>query len=251
MLDAECDVYFVVPGAVTDSALLEEYVSLLSEGESVRWQRFVFPSDRHDFLVSHALVRVALSQHAKIPPAEWTFAKNAYGRPEIAGPVVDGLSFSLSHTRDFAAVAIARGRGVGVDVEHLARRMPEEVLKSAFSPGEISALRRLPPEKRHERFFHLWTLKEAYAKARGFGLSLSFPKITFDLDAPPPIMALLGPELTDEAPRWSFTLMQPTSAHCLAVACEADGGRRVRIDVRELVPLAWILAAPSNEPLRR
>ena len=40
-------------------------------------------------------------------------------------------------------------------------------------------LRALPPERQKERFFEYWTLKEAYIKARGMGLSIPLGKFSF------------------------------------------------------------------------
>lgn len=40
----------------------------------------------------------------------------------------------------------------------------------------------IPEKKRLERFFWMWTLKEAYTKALGKGLGFDFRRVEFDVD---------------------------------------------------------------------
>src|SRR6266852_33298 len=154
----------------------------LSQDERARFQRFHFDQDRLAFLVAHGLVRMALSRHAAVAPAEWTFSADSYGKPSIATPA-STLSFSLSHTRRLVACAVARGRPVGVDVEDASRPAPLEVAERYFVPGERRDIFAADADQRTRRFFEYWTLKEAYVKAGGLGLSLPLDRFEFRRDA--------------------------------------------------------------------
>jgi 4'-phosphopantetheinyl transferase len=225
------DVYLVSPESVTDDAILSELAMVLDEGELTRWRKFVFAADRHNFLVSHALVRFALSRHASVPPAAWSFTSNRLGRPEIASALVaDGLRFNLSHTAGLIAVAVGRERDIGIDVENVTRELPIEAAALILSPAEIHRVRSLPDQQRHERLFALWTLKEAYAKGRGFGLSLPLSEFSFDFDEPPTEI-ILASESDADPGRWLFELHRPSPVHCLALAYDAakHGGAKVRM----------------------
>ena len=64
-------------------------------------------------------------------------------------------------------LAVGGQQALGVDVEDTMRRpAPLEVAGHSFSPFEESALHALPEDLQAARFFHYWTLKEAYIKAK-------------------------------------------------------------------------------------
>jgi len=73
---------------------------------------------------------------------------------------------SLAHSDGHAALACAPGQfGIGVDLE---RHRPRDVLsiaRFAFADSESAALAALPPAQHVERFYALWVIKEALAKA--------------------------------------------------------------------------------------
>jgi len=72
-----------------------------------------------------------------------------------------------------AAVAIAQGYDIGVDVESFVK--PRDALKVAkrfFAPEEAALVRsKSDPASQSEVFFAIWTLKEAVLKADGRGLA--------------------------------------------------------------------------------
>ncbi len=235
--DDEININLVAPQSVTDEALLAQYAALLNDEEAGRWRRFAFPADAHDFLVSHGFLRVVLSRYTGLALSAWRFSRNPYGRPEIMEPAeARSLCFSLSHTKGLVAVAVAHGRQVGVDVENIEREAPMEIAKTVFTPAEISALRALPAGEQRERFFALWTLKEAYAKARGMGHSLNFSEFAFDLEAQPQIR--LKTRDGWDTGQWMFALQKPAPAHLMAVAYEGSHSRRGNIRTVDLTLLA-------------
>ncbi|MFD9941927.1 4'-phosphopantetheinyl transferase family protein [Nonomuraea sp. NPDC059023] len=80
-----------------------------------------------------------------------------------------GLDFNLSHSGEWALIAVApEGRRVGVDVERISS--DADILELAarmYQPEEVERVRAAgAPE-----FFRLWTAKEAYIKATGVGLA--------------------------------------------------------------------------------
>jgi 4'-phosphopantetheinyl transferase len=238
ILTPDCiEVSLVSPGLVTDDEILDEFASVLGEDEAARWRQFVFAEDRHDFLVSHALVRFALSRHADVHPAAWRFVTNRYGRPEIASPAAgEGLCFSLSHTEGLISLAVSRRRDVGIDLENVTRELAIEMVESALTENEIRAACKLPDVRKRERFFALWTLKEAYVKARGMGVPLNFREISFDLDAGPPIEVSFKSNADSNAQRWHCELYRPTGAHLLAVVYDASQLGSAQVLIVPLVP---------------
>jgi 4'-phosphopantetheinyl transferase len=198
---------------------------LLSDDERQRADRFVNAADRRTYTLAHALARTALSAHAPTPPTEWRFDLNPYGCPSVvdAQAGTPRLSFNLSHTAGLVAVAIARGRPVGVDVERVDRRVSDGVAERYFAPAEVAALHALPAAEQPRAFFDYWTLKEAYIKARGLGLAIPLDAFAFTLR--PPQLPTVGfvDGFDDRADRWQFWQEWPTPAHRLSLAIERHG----------------------------
>ena len=194
----------------------QRLMMLLSEEERARFQRFHFDEDRLAFLVAHGLVRMALSRYAPVAPAEWTFSADSYGKPSIAAPA-STLSFSLSHTRSLVACAVVRGRPVGVDVEDASRPAPLEIAERYFGPGERRDISATDPDQRTRRFFEYWTLKEAYVKACGLGLSLPLDRFELRRDAEGAWRIAFAPPPLDDPAAWWFRAWS-TPTHQAAVA---------------------------------
>ena len=88
-------------------------------------------------------------------------------RPVVARPMGSGLHLSTAARGTFSAVAVAHSP-IGVDVELVdAGENPWNVLHEA----EAAILRALQGTARASAFARLWSLKEAYVKALGVGLS--------------------------------------------------------------------------------
>jgi 4'-phosphopantetheinyl transferase len=204
---------------------LDSYRPLLSQDEHARMARFVFDRDRRAFLMTRALVRKMLSRYAPVAPADWRFIANVHGRPEILErpPNAPDLRFNISHTDGLIACAVTIGREVGVDVEHINRQLTHDVAGRFFAPNEVTDLRRLPAEDQKRVFFDYWTLKEAYIKARGFGLALPLGDFAFKLDPPHPPAITFEPTLEDDPATWQFMQDWPTPQHRLGVAVRRDG----------------------------
>lgn len=190
---------------------------LLSDDERQRFARFRFENDRQLYLVAHALLRVALSRHANIEPCAWQFLTGSHGRPEI-DKSQSRLRFSLSHTRGLAACAIILERDIGLDVEYLTADAPIEVAEQFFSARERRDLLCAGSDVRAAFFLEYWTLKEAYAKARGLGLSLEPHQFSFYKDFAGRWSIASGPPLYEDPERWQFRSWQAGKDHLAALA---------------------------------
>jgi 4'-phosphopantetheinyl transferase len=230
----EVHVWWAFPDQVCRPEILERQLAALSADERRQHSRFVFERHRRQYLVSHALVRDALSRYAPVGPADWSFEANQFGRPSIAQPAEwRGLRFNLSHTEGRSVIAVAWETDIGVDVEATAAaRDLSEIADRFFSPIEIAQLKQRP-----DRFFDFWTLKEAYIKARGMGLAIPLNTFSFLLPecADPQIVLHQGCE--DSAERWQFVL-QRGSQYRMALAAAFGSGPRFTIVEREMVPFA-------------
>ena len=118
-------------------------------------------------------------------------------------------------------MAFAFDREVGVDLEYVRpSRTDDGVAERFFSAEEVAALRALPESAQTEAFFHCWTRKEAYIKARGGGLSIDLTRFTVSL-APTPMTNLpITAHDGHEASGWSLRALAPADGYVAAVAAE-------------------------------
>jgi 4'-phosphopantetheinyl transferase len=89
---------------------------------------------------------------------------------------------SLSHSGGCAAIAIApAGCLAGVDIEVTMPRDVRSIAQFAFAPDEARELRSLAEPEAIARFYILWTVKEAFAKALGMPLLAALRNVSFAL----------------------------------------------------------------------
>ena len=214
----EIQVWLGRPSACDSDERRAAALALLSPDEKERVARFRVEKDRRLALTSRALVRRTLSRCVDVPPEAWRFGTNRYGRPEIIAPAtVPKLRFNAANTHGLAVCAVVWERDIGVDAEGLLPIAPLDVADTHFAPVEREALRALPPADQARRFAEIWTLKEAYIKARGLGLSLALDGFAFHLRPGEPPQLTIDAQLSDDAPSWQLALWQPTPEHCAAL----------------------------------
>ena len=220
----------------TDHIDTERYArwqATLDASERDHARRFFFEHDRREFVACHALLRSKLSSLASASPAEWTFSVDSYGKPRLAPEHgLPDLQFSISHTRGVVAVAVAWRHPVGIDVERIGASSDHQDLASRhFAAAEVELLRRTPAPERPRVFTRLWTLKEAYLKATGLGLSEPLDGFAFELD---PVHVIFGPKVPDRPNAWRFATSFVGPRHILSLALRMPGEERLPISIEEV-----------------
>jgi len=206
------------PDEHIDRSQQASFLALLSQDERRRMVRLHFERDRLLFLVAHALLRITLSRYSDVMPDAWQFGTAVHGRPEIANRPSSRLRFSLSHTSGLAACAVMLNRDLGVDVEHLSRKAAAGVADRVFTAREAGDLNNAPAETRAARFLEYWTLKEAYLKACGLGLSLPLDRFSVYQQAAGRWRMSFEPPLTDDPARWWLWSSRVGNSHQAALA---------------------------------
>lgn len=95
----------------------------------------------------------------------------AAGRPYYPD---SGFDFSLSHSGNYAVCAYTEAGRVGVDIEYIdAGKASLRFAKRFFSRDEHDYLSKFDPNGKDlaAEFFKIWTAKEAFLKALGYGLT--------------------------------------------------------------------------------
>lgn len=202
---------------------LERWFALLNLSEQARATCFRHRADRAAYVAAHALLRHMLSEALGGDPRGWAFEAGPFGKPALAAVHLrPWLHFNISHARGLVACVIA-GVPVGVDVE-AGDGEPSPAVAERFAPGERAMLAKAAGDEYRSIFFRLWTLKEAYLKATGEGLSGR-------LDSPAFRIALRKAvfERPDDAGRWQIFELAPGEAHRLALVVRRRGDTPVNV----------------------
>jgi len=234
-------IWYIEPESIQDPTQLKRFVQWLSPDERAQHGRFHFDKHRHTYLISHALVRGALSRMTEVEPAQFSFTTNAYGKPFIATPTQhQSLHFNLSHTEGLAAVAISRQTELGVDVENIQRQdMTQEIAEQFFASEECQAVAQASEAERTIKMLEFWTLKESYIKAVGSGLSIALDSFAFKLATaaqPACLTRLDGQDSNRQA--WRFWQGQPTEHHLMALGVKLDSSEPLCVQARRAEWLA-------------
>ena len=144
---------------------------MLDDAERARVARFVFEEDQRRYRNSHAALRRILGAYLAVGAAEVRLRADVNGKPAIENG--EALAFNLSHSGEWALLALSRDASVGVDIEARieAARIPE-LAHSVFTAAEVAALEGLEGADLEQAFLRGWTRKEACLKVRGVGLTV-------------------------------------------------------------------------------
>ena len=238
----QIDLWYTRLDKVAKIGLLDQYHLLIGDEESSRARRFVFEKDREQFLVGRALRRTVLSQYCDVPANDWRFCCDKFGKPEIAGPIQLDIAFNMSHTSGWVVCAVARGSVPGVDVEQLGRTLDYTgVAEKFFSKAESEHLLSMTPEQQPTTFFRIWTLKEAFVKACGGGLSMPLANFAVvPTTVHPPTMTLLDDSFCD-LPACQFAQVQFAKQVMIGICALGSTAGPMQICLREYIPLQNVL----------
>ncbi|MCR5596482.1 MAG: 4'-phosphopantetheinyl transferase superfamily protein [Lachnospiraceae bacterium] len=141
------------------------------------------------FLLIRALSDIGLCIEDQAVWDELKYSFEERGKPYFKG--CDGIHFSLSHTSGAALCAIA-GTRTGCDIERIRHRNGIiRVAQRVFNERELEECHIFPDDPSmsfredmvdHEKFFTIWTRKEAYVKYLGTGISDIMSGDTVDED---------------------------------------------------------------------
>lgn len=155
---------------------------LLDEKEQHRARSFVHAQDRNRYVLAHAGLRQVLAQYLEVAPANVPIGVDPAGKPFVSENANDQpFQFSLTHSGDWALVAVARNP-VGIDVEQeRTLRGLDGLITRCCGPAERDALSAAAPDERQSMFVQYWVAKEAVLKAAGCGLKYDLR----ELEIPP------------------------------------------------------------------
>jgi 4'-phosphopantetheinyl transferase len=236
-------VFYGHTAELEDPVCLARCCELLSSEERAHSRGFHLHEDRLSYVAGHALLRSVLSRQVGSAPASLRFVRSRHGKPELASPALPRVRCNLSHTRGLVACAVTLTWDIGVDVEPL-DPMPDwtALVPRVLSAPEQGALREVTGEEAGRRFVALWTLKEAYLKAVGLGLSVPPSAISVELAAEGPRLMSTGPVGGSPA-GWRLHTYSIAPGYLLSLAyAPGDDGTEPNLTLRAVESLAQLAA---------
>ena len=137
----------------------------------------LLPGQLHIFILSHldghTVLKQLLSAYLNCPSDALVFQKGPHGKPELDMENTRNIYFNLSHSGDYIALAFSIDSPVGIDIERLhSVKKKERIASRFFHPEEARHLHSQTDDDAENLFFCYWTMKEAFVKGLGTGLSL-------------------------------------------------------------------------------
>ena len=193
---------------------------LLSDSEKEKVDRYRLPVAQHTALITRAFIRLLLSQYGDLAPQAWQFAIDSLGKPELKNNPLK-LRFNLSHNDELIICALCLESDIGCDIENLARKINVNgIAKRFFSQQEAQLIAAQP-----SLFFEYWTLKEAFVKATGLGISQGLETFSFEIKPANEahfndnIRLSFEKKCQQQAPEdWYQALLFPDDKHCIGLS---------------------------------
>lgn len=226
LLGRTLHIWIAEPLGGVDDARVAALAQVLSPAERARAGRHARSGQYQRTVLSRFMARDVLSRYVPTtPPHAWEFEAGEHGKPAVVAPSA-APCFNVSHTRDRIVMLVA-DTPCGIDVEARDRggRL-DDVAERFFAAPESAAMRGLQADAARRRFLETWTLKEAFVKALGCGLSFTLLKqFWFNFD-PPALVIEPGAELPQT---WRFWQFEPAPGYVLGAALPDSAPRPLRL----------------------
>ena len=158
----------------TQDENIEKYARVISNDETKIAERYKFQKDRLSYIARHGLLRLILSRYLPTEAGSLDFSYGPHGKPYISKEQnILGIQFSLSSSSSIGLLGITRNNPIGIDIEHRNTDIDfQGISELYFSESEISHIRENDDLNKSNEFYRIWTMKEAYLKAVGSGMSM-------------------------------------------------------------------------------
>jgi 4'-phosphopantetheinyl transferase len=165
-------------------------------------------------------LRLLLYLYTDVLPERIAFQYDAFGKPSLTPDLRPSINFNVSHSTGAAAYAFANGLQVGIDIEQCNPQLPSlELAKQFFAEQEILHLSQCSADSFCADFFRIWTLKEAFMKGLGRGLSIDLRAFEVAASAPASANWLVRDQVSNSN-KWKVQPLPAPDGYMAALAVE-------------------------------
>ena len=194
-------IFVTTTDALTDEKLYEKAYSLIPEYRKAKADKMKMRENKLQTVTAGLLLNYAVGKwsikteerdyktdenlyekvdiisliEANNPYFDYEIAYNSQGKPYFLS--FREIFFNISHSSNYVECAIG-DKPVGIDIEG-GRKGRQNLARRFFDRAESDWIEEAESD---ERFFRIWTLKEAYGKATGFGVLEVLDKIVYILE---------------------------------------------------------------------
>ena len=187
-------IFVTTTDSLTDEKLYEKAYSLIPEYRKTKADKMKMCENKLQTVTAGLLLNYAVGKwsikteenlyekvdiisliEANNPYFDYEIAYNSQGKPYFLSN--REIFFNISHSSNYVACVIG-DRPVGIDIEK-ARKGRQNLAKRFFDISEAEWIKECDSD---QRFFRIWTLKEAYGKATGQGVLDILDKIVYRLE---------------------------------------------------------------------
>lgn len=232
LCEDEIHVWQLSPKEITTTPDLRH---LLSTEEREKVDRYRSDEAKHTALITRAFIRLLLSEYSTLAPQQWQFNTGKLGKPEIKDAPLP-LRFNLSHNNEMIICVISLNKDIGCDIENLSRKINvNAIAKRFFSGSEYQLIKATPSQ-----FFEYWTLKEAFVKATGLGISQGLDTFSFEIgdssndESNDNITLTFNDNCKEQHPEnWYHSLLFPDQKHCIGISVN----NKTKTDIKPAIRL--------------
>ena len=197
-----------------------ECYDFLNLEEKIRLSRIQNEKDRDKFILCHGCLHLVAGRYLQIDPVHVKFIQGENGKLFLASYPGEQLYFNLSHSDKYALFAFGDTKNIGIDIEFVQHVAEINLMsRSIMTDREFLIWTSFPDSLKEKLFYRIWTLKEAYVKALGLGLTknlvsfdvlncINYDKFDFSIDLV---------KLDDRFPGWSFFSFSPAFSYEAAI----------------------------------
>ena len=160
------------------------YESCMDSRERRRAERYSVELSRERFICARGILKELLGKYIHVEPKSISFTLGRLGKPYLPDKFSSELQFNSTDTQQEALFAFCRSAEIGIDVEFLTRNVRHhEIARRKFSRHEYDQYLQHPKSQQKNFFLKIWTRKEAYGKAKGFGIRYRLNSVNLVDDA--------------------------------------------------------------------
>ncbi|KAL6593453.1 4'-phosphopantetheinyl transferase [Neocallimastix sp. 'constans'] len=211
------------------------YLQFVQPEERTRIKKFYHFIDSKRALIGRLLLRQAIHVLLKVKWSSIELGRSSDNKPIIKQIKNSNVSFkdisvNISHHGDWVALIAHTNKTVGIDVMNITEDPRSDVdsffdlMKDVFTINEWKEINEIKEDnKRLERFYKFWSLKESYVKAIGKGLILDLQTIEFSLnrsDIGKKIETAVLFRDNKKLDDWNFYIYKLDNIHCSSIAIQ-------------------------------
>ena len=181
-MDNELEIISFEMGTKLPAQIMDKKIKSLSASEQKRIKSYHRWEDQQPTLLAHLFIRGRLKEILNVGEHKYiSFMRTEKGRPYLCPSFGWEGDFNMSHSGERILAGISKTGKIGVDIERI-NPIDMSITHHCFTSEEHYYYDQLSLDEAMMFFFRIWTLKEAFVKTIGQGLSYPLKQFGFNMN---------------------------------------------------------------------